>query len=268
MLEKSKNSWIHRHNSMFPYHVGMNIFDITLFWIRIAPTYYGAMYALAFVCAYLYVKKHMQLTEKKLDILFLYLFLWVIVGGRLGYILLYNLGFYLDNPLDILKTWEWGMSFHGWLLGVIVAGYVFSRQHKESFLTLMDHLAVIAPIWLFLGRIGNFINKELLGLPGYNGPFAVTVDSMSYFPVPLLEALFEGIILFLILFFLKNKPFMKHRIGILFLCLYGIFRFLIEFIRLPDAHIGYIYWDWMTLGHVYSGVMILASFTLLIVIRR
>lgn len=142
----------------------MKIFEITLFDITIAPTYYALMYILGFIAAWFFLKKFFIFREKEhLDDLFFLIGVGVIFGGRLGYVLFYNLAFYLENPLKIFAIWEGGMSFHGGLLGVIFATFYFAKSREYKFWNLMDHLAVIAPIGLGLGRIGNYLNNELYG---------------------------------------------------------------------------------------------------------
>ncbi|MDD3645997.1 MAG: prolipoprotein diacylglyceryl transferase [Candidatus Gracilibacteria bacterium] len=272
----------------------MQIFEITLFGITIAPTYYGLMYALGFLAGYYVIRYrtssqpstpgHSLLTEANspcplkekeqehlnspllqrrgvrgevelLDDLLLYIVAGVILGGRLGYVIFYNLTSYIENPLDILKVWEGGMSFHGGVIGVIIAMYLFSKRYKVGFLKLSDEITAVLPIGLGLGRIGNYLNKELLGFP-YNGPLAVNGN----FPSPLLEALLEGVVLFIILNLVyKNRKF-DGQIASLFLIFYGVFRIIVElFFRLPDANIGYIA-GYFTLGTLLSIPMIIAGF--------
>jgi phosphatidylglycerol:prolipoprotein diacylglycerol transferase len=172
----------------------------------------------------------------------MYIFFGVILGWRIWYILFYNFDSFLTSPLDIVKVWEWGMSFHGWAIGVIVALFLFSRKIKLSFLEICDDIAAIVPVALFFGRIWNYLNKELLGF-AYTGPFAVTNSTGSYFPSPLVEAILEWLVLFFILrYFYAHKKF-HGQIGALFLILYGVFRTLVEiFIRTPDVQIGYYFW--------------------------
>lgn len=275
----------------------MSIFEINVFWFTLAPSYYGLMYALGFMAGYLIIKKRGQITIHKhttstlegkktkkedthmLDDLLLYIFLGVILGGRLGYVLLYNFSSYLHDPLSILSLWEGGMSFHGGVIGVILAMWYFSYKYQFSFLKLTDEVTAILPIGLWLGRIGNYLNNELYGYAGYTGPFSMSVSSVWHFPSPLLEFLLEGVVLFIILNWVyiarspKNKslplhsvtstPFEKGRkirfdgqVAALFLILYGVFRIFVEvFFRQPDAHIGYIL-GIFTMGEILSLPMI------------
>lgn len=201
------------------------------------------------------VKKTGRYLEKERESLFLYIFAWVIIWGRLGYVLFYNLSSYLSQPLDILRVWDGGMSFHGWLVWVIVALYVFSKLHKIRFLDLSDDIALIIPVGLFFGRIGNYLNKELLWFP-YTWPLAVSTPQWSFFPSPLLEALLEWIVIFVILHLVVKKQQFSGQLGSLFLILYGLFRTGIElFVRIPDPQIGYYFW-FFTQGSFLSIPMI------------
>ena len=232
----------------------MAIFSITIFWIHIAPSYYGLMYALGFLAGYLILRSRKVLSDTELESLIMYIFFGVLLGGRLGYVLFYNLPYYLSNPLDIIKTWQWGMSFHGGVIGVIIAMFIFSRVHKKWFLYIADHITRILPIGLGLWRIGNYLNKELLGFSPYTGPLAIVKDWVSYFPSPLL-------VLFIILnIFIKKNAF-PGKIATSFLIWYSIFRFCIEFIRTPDVGLGYLSFG-LTLGQILSIPMIIIGIIL------
>ncbi|MCK9272888.1 prolipoprotein diacylglyceryl transferase [Candidatus Gracilibacteria bacterium] len=235
----------------------MHIFSVNLFGITIAPSYYGLMYGLGFIAGYLIIKKRGLLSEVFLDNLTLYIFFGVILGGRIGYILFYNLSFYLQNPSEILKFWHGGMSFFGGAIGVILAMIIFARKYKKSFYDIADNVVTILPIGLGLGRVGNYLNKELLGFE-YSGFLAVYKNGIGYFPSPLLEALLEGLVLYFILSFLFKRRKYLGQIGGGFLFFYGIFRFLIEFVRTPDAQIGYIF-GWITIAQIMSFPMILVG---------
>lgn len=220
--------------------------------MTIAPTYYGLMYALWFWLGYYLLSKRKVVSPSQLEDLFFIIFLGVIVWGRLWYILFYNPLFYLEHPLDILKFWNGWMSFHGWFLWVVWAVFFYCKRQKIHFWKIIDEIATLVPIWLWLGRIGNYLNKELLGFSPYYGPLAVEKGGISYFPSPLLESFLEGWILFLILYFInKNKKF-YGKTAAYFALFYGIFRIIIElFFRSPDVKIGYIYWPF-SLWFFYS----------------
>lgn len=235
----------------------MKIFEINLFWITLAPTYYGLMYAVALLLWYFIFIKRWVFSKEKIEKLFFYMFAWIIFWWRIGYILFYNFSYYLENPIKILNVTEGWMSFHGWLLWVILAIFIFSKKEKESFLKLADELATVFPIWLFLWRIWNYLNKELLWFSNYNWPLAVKINWQSYFPSPLLEAFLEWIILFLIINFIYHKKYYKNwQLWALFLIFYWIFRFFVEiFFRTPDSQIWYIFW-FLTMWSILSLPMV------------
>lgn len=237
----------------------MTIFELTIFWVKIAPTYYWLMYILWFVAWYLLLKQRKIVSEKHLDDLIFYIFLWVIFWARLGFVLFYNFSYYLENPIDIIKIWEWWMSFHGWVIWVIIAMFAFSKKFKFSFLKVADQVTLALPIWLWLWRIWNYLNKELLWYEWYNWIFAVEKDWIFYFPSPLLEALLEWFVLFLILnlIYVYKKNLKPWQIGSLFLVFYSIFRIFVEiFFRLPDKNIWYIF-SYFTMWELLSLPMLL-----------
>ncbi len=245
----------------------MKIFEFSLFGLSIAPTYYGLMYVLGFLYGIWAIKKTGKYKTSQVDDLFIYIFAWVILWWRLWYVLFYNPSEYLSSPLDIFKVWEWWMSFHGWMLGVILASYIFSKRNKVSFLMVMDHIATIVPVGLFLGRIWNYLNKELLWFP-YDGFLSVKTNSWSFFPSPLVEALLEGIFIFFILHFVAQKQKFSGQLAFLFLILYGVFRILVElFIRTPDIQIGY-YFGFITQGSILSGIMLIGGILLYLYFQK
>lgn len=241
----------------------MKIFELNILWITLNPTYYWLMYAIWFLVWYYIIKKRSKILSKEIDNLFLYIFLWVILWWRLWYIIFYDIFNYINNPLSILKIWEWWMSFHGWVLWVIFAMYLFARKYKINFLYLADHIVLVLPIWLWLWRIWNYLNKELLWFSNYNWFLSVEKNWIMYFPSPLLEAFLEWLILFIILnylYYLKinNKKSIKNwQIAALFLVFYWFFRIFVEiFFRQPDSHIWYIYW-FLTMWEILSIPMII-----------
>ena len=198
---------------------------------------------------------------KNFDDLISYIIIGVIVGGRLGYVIFYNLTFFVNQPIEILKLWEGGMSFHGGLIGVILSTYIFSKVKKLNYKIYFDIICCAAPIGIFLGRIANFINSELYGTPT-DKPWGIIfpeIDNLSRHPSQLYEAFLEGIVLFVLINFLfLKKNFNYGLISFLFLIFYGIFRIVSEFFREPDEHIGYIF-DFISLGSLLSvGMMIFA----------
>ena len=240
----------------------MTIFQVTLFWITIAPSYYWLMYALWFVAWYSIIKKRNIIPSKFMDDLFLYIFIWVILWWRLWYTLFYNFSTYITDPISILKIWEWWMSFHWWVIWVIVAMILFSKRKNFSFLKLADQVTLILPIWLWFWRIWNYLNKELLWFSPYNWLLAIEKWWVNYFPSPLLEALLEWLVLyFILLYFYKNKH-NSWQIASLFLIFYALFRIFVEFFfRIPDAHIWYILW-YFTMWEILSLPMLIIGLVL------
>lgn len=238
----------------------MHIFDISIFGLHIAPTWYGLMYAIGFIFCYHFIKKFGKLSTIELDSLLTYVFLGVILGGRIGYVLLYNRGYFVEHPWEIFAFWNWGMSFHGGFVWVLIAIFLFCKKYQKPFWEITDILAVCIPVALGLGRIGNWINNELPWYLGYSGVFAMRINGGSYFPSPLLQAFLEGIILTCIMFFCW-KQFWVHKkwfLSSIFLIGYGCVRLIAELFRLPDNHIWYLLGtEWLTLGMLYTIPMII-----------
>jgi len=205
--------------------------------------------------------------KEKFDDFVTYIILGVIIGGRLGYVFFYNLSYYSNNFIDIFKVWQGGMSFHGGLIGVIIVSIWFSKKNNQKTFIYLDIISLVAPIGIFFGRVANFINSELYGIETkfFWAVKFVQVDNLYRHPTQLYEALFEGIILFLILIYFRNKGFMKvpGLISGLFLFLYSIFRFLIEFLRVPDEQLGYLFLN-LTMGQIISFVFLLIGIYLII----
>ena len=202
-----------------------------------------------------------QFDLKEFDDLITLLIIFIIIGGRFGYIIFYNLEYYISNPLDIIKIWEGGMSFHGALIGVIIGTFLFSIQRKINSLILLDIVACVSPIGLFFGRIANFINGELVGKTT-NIPWSVIfplVDMSPRHPSQLYEALGEGLILFLVLnFFIFKKNYKIGTCSYIFMIGYGMLRIFSEIFREPDAQIGY-FLNLFSMGTILSFLMILLS---------
>ena len=187
------------------------------------------------------------------DLVF-YATIGIIIGGRLGSVLFYNLPYYLDHPLNIIKIWKGGMSFHGGLLGVLIAIWFYSRSISKHFFETADFIAPVIPVGLFFGRIANFINGELWGRPTDIawGMVFPHVDQLARHPSQLYQALMEGVLLFVILWCYSSRQQPRMAVSGLFLIGYGLFRFLVEFAREPDRQIGYVAFDWLTMGQVLS----------------
>ena len=205
------------------------------------------------LCKKIFIRK--SDINEKFDDYITYLVIGMIIGGRLGYIIFYNFSYYINNFFEIFKVWEGGMSFHGGLIGIIVASILFSKKHNQDSFLYMDLVSLVAPIGIFFGRLANFINSELYGTPT-DIPWAVTfiqVDNLSRHPSQLYEAILEGIILFIILMYFKNKGYLKKPglISGLFLIFYSIFRFFIEFVRVPDEQLGYLIFK-LSMGQIIS----------------
>lgn len=243
--------------------VAFKIFNVNIYWYSLS---YIFGFFLSIVLSKIIIKKKkINLKISVIDDFLTYAVLGVILGGRLGYVLFYNLEFYYTYPIEILKIWTGGMSFHGGLIGVIVATFVFSQKKKINFLVLSNIIAICAPIGIFLGRIANFINGELYGKKT-DLPWGVIFDSnemIARHPSQLYEAFFEGIILFIIMLIsLKDKFFDKFNSCAIFLIFYSIFRFMIEYIRIPDQQIGYLTLN-LTMGQLLSVPMLLLGIYIL-----
>ena len=231
-------------------------------------------YSLAYIIGILigwFLSKKIFITDinikEKFDDFITYLIIGIIIGGRLGYVIFYNYDYYSNNLLDIFKIWEGGMSFHGGLIGIIVASIWFAKKNNQNVFNYLDAVSFVSPIGIFFGRIANFINSELYGIET-NVPWAVKfvqVDNLFRHPSQLYEAIFEGLILFLILVFFKNKGFTKIPgfISGLFLIFYSIFRFIIEFFRVPDEQLGYLFFN-LTMGQIISFMFLLIGIYLVI----
>ncbi len=242
--------------------------------------WYGLMYVLGFMAAYLLAryqarKFHWQKMEEHLDNLNLAIILGVILGGRLGYVLFYNFSYYLRHPLEIFATWQGGMSFHGGCIGVLLAGLYYCRRHRLDYWKTADLYVVTVPIGLGLGRVGNFINGELYGRIT-DVPWAMVFPAggpVGRHPSQLYEAFLEGIVLFAILWAVKGKPWKEKNswphgsMLALFLCLYGIFRFLVEFVREPDPQLGIVLLG-MTMGQLLSLTMVFSGVLLFFFLKR
>ena len=247
--------------------VALQIFSLEIRW-------YSLAYILGISLGWIYCKKKVIQNPYILDLFddfITYLIIGIILGGRIGYALFYNLDYYFSNPIEILMVWRGGMSFHGGLIGVIIAAKLFSNKHKTNQFVFLDLVALSAPIGIFFGRVANFINSELYGR-ATDVPWSVQfilIDNIKRHPSQLYEALFEGIILFFILryFFIKGYLEKPGKISSLFLVFYSLFRYFIEFFRSPDQQIGYLILN-LTLGQLISIVFFITGILLFFIAKN
>lgn len=261
--------------------------------------WYGLMYLLAFASAWWLGRQRIRAGRlpgvdiNGLSDLAFYGMLGVVLGGRIGYILFYSFGAFLDNPLMIFKVWEGGMSFHGGLLGVMAAALWWTRKQKMHFFDTMDFVAPLVPAGLGFGRIGNFIGAELWGKytqAGWGVIFPSTdpnvlklglnaaqlqaqyaagaLDKFARHPSQLYQAFLEGLVMFCVLWWYSRKPRPRYAVSGMFALLYGVFRFLVEFVRVPDEGIGYLAFGWLTMGQVLSLPLIVLGLFLFWLSRR
>ena len=260
---------------MFTHNLDPVLFDFGLITIR--------WYSLAYVAGILIgwrlgkniIIKRFQNTSQQFDLedfddLITYLIISIIIGGRIGYIFFYNLGYYISNPLDIIKIWEGGMSFHGALIGVIIGTYLFAKKKKISSLFLLDVIACVSPVGILFGRIANFINGELVGKVtsvSWSVIFPL-IDKQPRHPSQLYEAFLEGVILFFILnSFIYKKNYKTGTCSSLFLIFYGVFRVFSEIFREPDSQVGYLF-NLFSMGTILSFLMFLIGMLIFIFARR
>jgi len=231
--------------------VAFQIFTLEIRW-------YSLAYIAGILIGWFLSKKIFISTEKikeNFDDYLTYLILGIIIGGRLGYVFFYNFGYYSQNLNEIIMIWQGGMSFHGGLLGVILATFLFAKKNNHNPFEYLDIVALVSPIGIFFGRIANYINSELYGIET-KMPWAVKftkVDDLFRHPSQLYEAALEGLILFIILLYFRYKGFLKipGTISGIFLTFYSFFRFIVEFFRVPDEQLGYLFFN-LTMGQIIS----------------
>lgn len=229
----------------------------------LAVRWYGLMYVLGFGAAWLLARhraKQPGSTWKPLDVddLIFFCAVGVILGGRIGWVLFYGIEEVIRQPLRALRIWEGGMSFHGGLLGVLVAVILFARSRGRALGDVADFTVALPALGIFFGRVGNFINGELWGKPT-DVPWAFIVDGVPRHASQLYEALLEGLVLFVIIWLYTRSPRPRWAASGLWLICYGVFRFAVEFVRVPDDNRGYLLWGWVTEGQILSAPMVLAG---------
>jgi len=234
--------------------------------------WYGLMYLVGFLGAWWLARRRAARagstwTPAEVDDLIFYCAIGVILGGRLGWMLFYGTERIFSDPLSVLRIWEGGMSFHGGLVGVLVALAMFANRRAKKIADVFDFTAPLPAIGFGAGRLGNFINGELWGKPT-DVPWAVVVDGVPLHASQLYEAFLEGLVLFVILWWFTAKPRPRLAPSGLFLVCYGVFRFAVEFVRVPDENRGYLLFDWVTMGQILSLPMIVAGAWMLAVAYR
>ncbi len=242
--------------------VALDLGFIQIYW-------YGVMYLLAFLTAYLLaiyrIKQTNEWNKQQIEDMIFYGAVGVILGGRIGYMLFYNFSVFLSNPLSVFSLQDGGMSFHGGFLGVWLSMLLFNRKYNKTFFTTMDFVVPLVPLGLGFGRLGNFINSELWGKVT-TSPFGFYIQEqgIARYPSQLYEAFLEGLVLFVVLWVASNKVRAPMIISALFLVLYGVFRFMVEFIRVPDVQLGYLAFGWLTMGQLLSLPMVVLGVYLLL----
>ena len=242
--------------------VALTVFSLEIRW-------YSLAYISGILFGWLILKNFLSKEEQKfenVEDLLTYIILGIILGGRLGYVIFYNFEYYSNNIFEIVMIWKGGMSFHGGLVGVILATIFFCKKNKYNPYIFLDLISLVSPVGIFFGRIANYLNSELYGKVT-NVPWSVTfvnIDNSPRHPSQLYEASLEGVLLFLILIFLVKNNFLKKRgfISSLFLILYSTFRFLIEFFREPDSQIGYLIFN-LTMGQILCLIFVTIGIFLL-----
>jgi phosphatidylglycerol:prolipoprotein diacylglycerol transferase len=269
----------------------------------VAIHWYGIMYLIAFATAWWLGVRRLPDLARRLGVdevrarealgdLVFYVMVGIIAGGRLGYLLVYDFHAWIADPLVLLKVWQGGMSFHGGLVGVLIAGWWWARKYRIGYWDTIDYVAPLVPPGLGFGRLGNFIGGELWGKPtdaSYGVIFpgnipesyaslpadalaaawrAGELNAYAHHPSQLYQAVLEGLVLFALLWWFSSRPRPRYAVAGLFALAYGVFRFTVEFVRMPDAHLGYLAFGWVTMGQVLSLPLIAVGIALLVLSRR
>ena len=240
--------------------VAIEIFSLEIRW-------YSLAYIVGILLGWYLAKKIFvdNSIKNKFDDYISYVIIGLILGGRLGYVLFYNFDYYSNNFFDIFKIWQGGMSFHGGIIGILISSIIFAKKHRDDVFVYLDIIALVSPIGIFFGRIANFINSELYGHET-SVPWAVQfikIDNLYRHPSQLYEAMLEGFILFFIMIFLWSKNNLKSpgKLSALFLILYSVFRFIVEYFRVPDNQLGYLIFN-LTMGQLISCIFFISGILL------
>nr|WP_234697117.1 prolipoprotein diacylglyceryl transferase [Nitrosophilus alvini] len=264
--------WSHIYEHFDP--VAFYIFDFPVHW-------YGIMYVLALLVALFFASwlvKHdrLPISKSELESYFIWVEIGVILGARLGYVIFYDTHteYYLTHPWQIFNPFLdgtfvgiRGMSYHGALIGFLIASYLYAKLYKKNFWFLMDLVAVSVPLGYVFGRIGNFLNQELIGR-ATDVSWGIYVNGVLRHPSQLYEAFLEGFLIFVILFWYRKRKKFDGELMVMYGFLYGLFRFIGEFFREPDIQLGYICCGWMTMGQLLSLAMLAVSLILYFILRR
>ena len=254
--------------------IAFHIFGFGVHW-------YGIMYVLALLSALLFAeyivkKDKLPITKKELENYFIYVEIGVILGARLGYIIFYDTHtyYYLTHPWQIFNPFMdgtfvgiRGMSYHGALIGFLIATYIYAKRYKKDFWFLMDIVAVSVPVGYIFGRIGNFLNQELIGRET-DVPWGIYVNGVLRHPSQLYEAFLEGFLIFIIIYLYRKRKRFNGELILLYGFLYGLFRFIAEFYRAPDIQLGFVCCGWMTMGQVLSIIMMIFSIFLYFILSK
>lgn len=246
--------------------VALSIGPLQLHW-------YGLMYVFSFAAGWLLgrwraSRPWSKWTAQQVDDYVTWVMLGVILGGRVGYVLFYDLAVYLADPLEMLRLWNGGMSFHGGLIGVVLASWFWGRRNGKTLVDILDFVAPLVPTGLFFGRIGNFINAELWGKVTAFGMVFPGAGPLPRHPSQLYEAGLEGIVTFVILWVYSSKPRPRGTVAGLFAVLYSFSRMFVEFFRVPDAQIGYLFGGWFTMGQLLCLPLLVAGLWLMLRARK
>ena len=256
-----------------PVFIDLGIFQIRWYSLAyIAGIALGWLYAIKIIEKLSLKKNYSLIRREQFDELITYLIIGIVLGGRLGYVIFYNFKYYSENIIEVFKLWQGGMSFHGGLIGLIIAVYIYSKNSKTSFFKFADIISCVAPIGIFLGRIANFINGELYGKVS-TLPWAIIfpyAGNVARHPSQIYEAILEGFILFILLNYLafkKNLIIKSGYISGLFLIFYSILRIIAENFREPDVHIGYLF-NYISMGTLLSLIIFFVGFVIILLIKK